>query len=75
MIDTPGVRSFGLSHVTRESIVAAFPDLAALTAGTARAAAPTRPGRRSAAWTPPSTRGALAPARLESFRRMIDAGQ
>ena len=27
VIDTPGVRSFGLSHVTRENIVAAFGDL------------------------------------------------
>ena len=27
MIDTPGVRSFGLSHVSRVEIIAAFPDL------------------------------------------------
>ena len=33
VIDTPGVRSFGLSHVTRESIIAAFPYLEALTSG------------------------------------------
>jgi ribosome biogenesis GTPase len=32
VIDTPGVRSFGLSHVTRESLISAFPDLAALPA-------------------------------------------
>ncbi|MFP5283484.1 MAG: ribosome small subunit-dependent GTPase A, partial [Actinomycetes bacterium] len=31
VIDTPGVRSFGLSHVSRKRIVAAFGDLAALT--------------------------------------------
>ena len=32
VIDTPGVRSFGLSHVSRDRIVAAFDDLAAITA-------------------------------------------
>jgi ribosome biogenesis GTPase len=36
VIDTPGVRSFGLSHVTRENIVAAFGDLDTITAGCAR---------------------------------------
>lgn len=28
VIDTPGVRSFGLSHVTKESVISAFPDCA-----------------------------------------------
>ncbi|MQA83960.1 MAG: ribosome small subunit-dependent GTPase A [Streptosporangiales bacterium] len=28
IIDTPGVRSFGLAHVSAETVVAAFPDLA-----------------------------------------------
>ena len=32
VIDTPGVRSFGLAHVAPESVIAAFPDLAAITA-------------------------------------------
>ena len=32
VIDTPGVRSFGLAHVAPESVVAAFPELAAITA-------------------------------------------
>lgn len=31
VIDTPGVRSFGLHHVTPQSLLAAFPDLAACT--------------------------------------------
>ena len=31
MIDTPGVRSFGLSHVSRDRIIAAFDDLRAIT--------------------------------------------
>lgn len=29
VVDTPGVRSFGLAHVTPDTVVAAFPDLAA----------------------------------------------
>ncbi len=28
VIDTPGVRSFGLSHVTKENVISAFPDCA-----------------------------------------------
>lgn len=28
IIDTPGIRSFGLAHVTAETVLAAFPDLA-----------------------------------------------
>ena len=28
IIDTPGIRSFGLAHVDLDSIVAAFPDIA-----------------------------------------------
>lgn len=28
IIDTPGVRSFGLAHVTQDAVLAAFPDLA-----------------------------------------------
>jgi len=32
VIDTPGVRSFGLAHVAPESVIAGFPDLAEITA-------------------------------------------
>jgi len=33
VIDTPGVRSFGLSHVTKENVIAAFPDCAEVAKG------------------------------------------
>jgi len=74
VIDTPGVRSFGLSHVRRERIVAAFGDLAALTRDCPRgcphdAAAP------ECAMDGAAADGRLATARLASFRRMIAAGQ
>ncbi|GAA1436480.1 ribosome small subunit-dependent GTPase A [Microlunatus lacustris] len=74
VIDTPGVRSFGLSHVTRESIVAAFPDLDELTQGCPRGCTH-ETGAPECALDAAVDRGDLARARLESFRRMIDAGQ
>ncbi len=74
VIDTPGVRSFGLSHVTPERIVAAFGDLAAITADCPR-------GCRHDATAPECaldvavTDGRLPSARVESFRRMLGSGQ
>src|SRR6476661_1491814 len=61
VIDTPGVRSFGLSHVTPARIVAAFDDLAAIVA--------------ECALDDAVRRGELSPVRLESFRRMLGSGQ
>jgi len=72
VIDTPGVRSFGLSHVSRDRIVAAFADLADLTRDCPR-------GCRHTAADPDCvldeavSDGRLAAQRLESFRRMISA--
>lgn len=69
VIDTPGVRSFGLSHVTTESILAAFDDLAALVAGCPRGCQhdSTAP---ECALDEAVAAGELSPERLESFRRM-----
>lgn len=74
VIDTPGVRSFGLSHVRRDRIVAAFPDLTGLTAACPRGCAhdATAP---ECALDVAAAAGELAPARLASFRRMIAVGQ
>jgi ribosome biogenesis GTPase / thiamine phosphate phosphatase len=74
VIDTPGVRSFGLSHVSRDRLVAAFADLEAITADCPRgcsheASAP------ECALDEAVVAGRLAPARLESFRRMLGSGQ
>ena len=74
VIDTPGVRSFGLSHVTRESIIAAFPDLEALTSGCSRGCSH-ETGTPECGLDAAVARGSLAAPRLESFRRMIDAGR
>ena len=74
VIDTPGVRSFGLSHVTRENIVAAFTDLDALTAGCPRGCTH-ETGAQDCALDGAVERGELSRARLESFRRMLGSGQ
>jgi ribosome biogenesis GTPase len=74
VIDTPGVRSFGLSHVTRENIVAAFGDLDSITARCPRGCSH-ETGAQDCALDVAVERGELSRARLESFRRMLDSGQ
>ena len=74
VIDTPGVRSFGLSHVTPQRIVAAFDDLATLVADCPRGCIHTA-GEPECALDEAVRRGDLSPARLESFRRMLGSGQ
>ncbi len=74
VIDTPGVRSFGLSHVSRDRIIAAFDDLRVITEDCPRGcrhddAAP------ECALDAAVANGRLSAARLESFRRMLGSGQ
>lgn len=72
VIDTPGVRSFGLSHVTRDSIIAAFPDLAELAVDCPRGCTHGA-GAPECALDEAVADGRLAAERLESFRRMEGA--
>jgi len=72
VIDTPGVRSFGLSHVTPASIVAAFPDLDALIGDCPRGCRHDSTAAECALDAAVAD-GRLAGARLESFRRMEKA--
>ncbi len=74
VIDTPGVRSFGLSHVSRDRIVAAFPDLSAITDDCPRGCSH-EAGAPECALDAAVADGRLAPVRLESFRRMLGSGQ
>jgi ribosome biogenesis GTPase / thiamine phosphate phosphatase len=74
VIDTPGVRSFGLSHVSRDRIIAAFPDLRKIAEDCPRGcrhddAAP------ECALDAAAANGDLSRTRLESFRRMLGSGQ
>jgi ribosome biogenesis GTPase / thiamine phosphate phosphatase len=68
VIDTPGVRSFGLAHVSPEAVVAAFPDLAAITAECPR-------GCTHMADAPDCRLDEVPvdPARLDSLRRLLTA--
>ncbi|MFT4166852.1 MAG: ribosome small subunit-dependent GTPase A [Microlunatus sp.] len=74
VIDTPGVRSFGLSHVSPDRIVTAFDDLAALVAGCPRGCTHTG-SEPECALDEAVRRGELSPVRLESFRRMLGSDQ
>jgi ribosome biogenesis GTPase len=72
VIDTPGVRSFGLGAVTPERVLAAFPDLA-------EAAAGCPPGCDHLEGTPGCAldakveQGGASAARLDSLRRLLVA--
>lgn len=74
VIDTPGVRSFGLSHVTRERIISAFDDLEQLTQDCPRGCSH-ESDAPECALDAAVARGELSPVRLESFRRMLGSGQ
>jgi ribosome biogenesis GTPase len=73
VIDTPGIRSLGLAHVTADDVVNAFDDLA-------EAAADCPPGCGHSAADPDCALDAWAAAgppgraeRLASVRRLLDA--
>lgn len=71
IIDTPGVRSFGISHVQPASIIGAFPDLEKLAEDCPRGCRH-ETGTIECALDDAVAAGRLAPERLASFRRMSD---
>jgi ribosome biogenesis GTPase len=70
IVDTPGIRSFGLAHVDPASLIGAFPDLAALTdecpRGCTHGATEPECGLDEAV-----ADGRADAARVESFRRLL----
>ncbi|MCL1840946.1 MAG: ribosome small subunit-dependent GTPase A [Propionibacteriaceae bacterium] len=72
VIDTPGVRSFGLSHVQLASVIDAFPDVAAITADCPRGCRH-EAGAVDCALDEAVADGRLDAARLTSLRRMLVA--
>ena len=74
VIDTPGVRSFGLSHVRPDRIITAFGDLDELSSDCPRGCSHAA-GEPECALDEAVRRGQLSPLRLESFRRMLRSGQ
>ncbi|MEU0584185.1 ribosome small subunit-dependent GTPase A [Streptomyces sp. NPDC006132] len=70
VIDTPGVRSFGLNHVDPSRVINAFPDLEPGTEGCPRACSHDEPDCALDAWV---AEGHADPARLYSLRRLLAA--
>ncbi len=69
VIDTPGIRSFGLAHLDRERLIACFPDIAAGTDGCPNDCDHLDPDVCELdAWV---MAGHAAPERLDSLRRLL----
>ena len=76
-IDTPGVRSFGLSHVGPDDILPAFGDLASAAEDCPRGCThdAESPDCALDEWAAAGTPAEARPARLESFRRLLASRQ
>ncbi|WP_299035768.1 ribosome small subunit-dependent GTPase A [uncultured Pseudokineococcus sp.] len=71
VVDTPGVRSFGLAHVRPSSLLAAFPDLEPGSDGCPRGCTHDEPECGLDAWAASGAAGDAGPARLASLRRLL----
>ena len=71
VVDTPGVRSFGLGHVDPASFIEHFEDLAPGTAGCPRGCSHDEPDCALDAWVADGHAGPAGPQRLESLRRLL----
>jgi len=70
IVDTPGIRSFGLAHVSPGQLIGAFPDLEALTDGCPRGCTHGA-GEPECGLDEAVADGLTEPARVESFRRLL----
>jgi ribosome biogenesis GTPase / thiamine phosphate phosphatase len=68
VIDTPGIRSFGVAHVDLDRIIRAFPDLVPGTEGCPRSCSHDEPECALDDWV---RDGHADPDRLESLRRLL----
>jgi ribosome biogenesis GTPase len=68
VIDTPGVRSFGLAHIDPSRVIHAFPDLEPGTEECPRACSHDEPDCALDDWV---AAGHAEPARLDSLRRLL----
>jgi ribosome biogenesis GTPase len=73
VVDTPGVRSFGLAHVDLHRIVTHFPDLEPGTQGCPRGCTHDEEECALDAWVASGAAGPAGPARLDSLRRLLRA--
>ncbi len=72
IIDTPGIRSFGLAHVDPGRLIGAFPDLDAATADCPRGCGHTADDPECGLDTA-VTEGRIEPERVASFRRLLSS--
>jgi ribosome biogenesis GTPase / thiamine phosphate phosphatase len=72
IIDTPGIRSFGLAHVEPEQLIGAFPDLRALTGECPRGCTHGS-GEPECGIDAAAAAGDGEPERVQSFRRLLAA--
>jgi ribosome biogenesis GTPase len=72
IVDTPGIRSFGLAHVQTRHLLAAFPDLAQIAQNCPRGCTHTA-GEPECALDGAVAAAAVDPARVESLRRLLAA--
>lgn len=72
IIDTPGIRSFGLAHVQPERLIEAFPDLDEMTEECPRGCSHGA-GEPECGLDEAVTAGEADPDRVESFRRLLAA--
>ncbi|MCD2197473.1 ribosome small subunit-dependent GTPase A [Actinomycetospora endophytica] len=74
VVDTPGIRSFGLAHISPDDVVAAFGDLAAAVEDCPRGCSHLGPpADPECALDPLVESGALSAGRLEALRRVLTA--
>lgn len=73
VVDTPGIRSFGLAHVDLARIITHFPDLEPGTAGCPRGCTHDEEECALDAWVAEGHAGPAGPARLDSLRRLLRA--
>jgi ribosome biogenesis GTPase len=72
IIDTPGIRSFGLAHVKPETLIEAFPDLDEMTEDCPRGCTHGE-GEPECGLDVAVAEGEADPVRVESFRRLLAA--
>jgi ribosome biogenesis GTPase len=72
IIDTPGIRSFGLAHVRPEDLIEAFPDLDEMTENCPRGCSHGT-GEPECGLDEAVEAGEADPDRVESFRRLLSA--
>jgi ribosome biogenesis GTPase / thiamine phosphate phosphatase len=73
VVDTPGIRSFGLAHVDLSRIINNFPDLEPGTAGCPRGCTHDESECALDAWVEAGHAGPAGRSRLDSLRRLLRA--